>query len=205
MNFLLINIGNGGIQLSVCSRRLSSIYSDKWNNWLRSDDVESVESVRLLSVIFGNDVFISNFSNVSERENGVDEEEVESFCCELVVVIVVAAAPSRLSIEISFSGNGDVDIVVDARGMMIPFEQRVRTNGQWIDKPSDNSRVNSSSLSNSTEETKENECKRMKSVSYLRSPVLSNIVDSMYRANFSPSLYSVVVLLGELSSNLFRL
>jgi hypothetical protein len=70
------------------------------------------------------------------------------------------SAPSRLSSEISLSGSGgggggggggnDDDNVVDARGMIIPFEQRFRTNGQIIDGPSDNSRVNSSSLSIST-------------------------------------------------------
>jgi len=47
-------------------------------------------------------------------------------------------------------GGNDDDNVVDARGMIIPFEQRFRTNGQIIDEPSDNSRVNSSSLSIST-------------------------------------------------------
>jgi hypothetical protein len=56
-----------------------------------------------------------------------------------------------LSGSIGFAGvGGNGDNVVDARGMIIPFEQRFRTNGQIIDEPSDNSRVNSSSLSIST-------------------------------------------------------
>jgi hypothetical protein len=55
-----------------------------------------------------------------------------------------------LSSSIGGGGGNDDDNVVDARGMIIPFEQRFRTNGQIIDEPSDNSRVNSSSLSIST-------------------------------------------------------
>jgi hypothetical protein len=51
-------------------------------------------------------------------------------------------------------GGNDDDKIVDARGMIIPFEQRFRTNGQIIDEPSDNSRVNSSSLAISTKKNK---------------------------------------------------
>jgi hypothetical protein len=52
------------------------------------------------------------------------------------------------------------DKLLDARGMMIPFEQRLRTNGQIIDAPSDSSRVNASSLSSSTEQERKKTDKR---------------------------------------------
>jgi hypothetical protein len=55
-----------------------------------------------------------------------------------------------MSLSGSVGNGGEDDKVVDARGMMIPFEQRFRTNGQMMDDPLDKSRLNSSSLSIST-------------------------------------------------------
>lgn len=135
--------------------KLSSMYSEIWNIWLRSEQVESVESARS-SVILGSDVRMRSFSNVSVRENVDDEDEEEVIVCSLGWGLSV---PSRLSIEMSLSGSvgggGIDDRVVDARGMIIPLEQRFRTKGQRIAEPSDNSRLNSSSLVASTRKIEE--------------------------------------------------